>query len=69
MTSLRPFIQEAESEDEPIIGAVVNEVVKQLLAGRVPGGGNEMQHEFLNSLDVVGVSWLTHKSLAQCLVW
>lgn len=43
MTSLRPSIQEAESEDErydsPIIGAGVNEVVKQLLAGRVPGGG------------------------------
>lgn len=68
MTSLRPFIQEAESEDEPIIGAGVSEVVKQLLVGRLPGG-NEMQHEFLNSLDVVGVSWLTHKSLAQCLVW
>lgn len=46
MTSLRPFIQEAESEDEPIIGAGVNEVVKQLLAGRVPGGGMRCSMSF-----------------------
>ena len=41
-----------------ISGAEVTEVVKKLIAGRVPGV-DEIRPEFLQALDAVGLSWLT----------
>lgn len=48
----------------PVTGAEVIEVVKQLLGGRA-AGVDEIHHEFLNTLNVVALSWLTHLSAWQ----
>ncbi|KAK3522832.1 hypothetical protein QTP86_004669 [Hemibagrus guttatus] len=54
--------KEPEAEDSEvdsfITKAEVNEVVQQLLGGKVPGM-DEIRPEYLKSLDVVGLSWLT----------
>ncbi|KAK3523148.1 hypothetical protein QTP86_020202 [Hemibagrus guttatus] len=58
-----PSIEEPEAEDSEvdsfITQAEVNEVVQQLLGGKAPGV-DEIRPEYLKSLDVVGLSWLTH---------
>ncbi|KAK3507428.1 hypothetical protein QTP70_020629 [Hemibagrus guttatus] len=55
-------VEEPEAEDSEvdsfITKAEVNEVVQQLLGGKVPGV-DEIRPEYLKSLDVVGLSWLT----------
>ncbi|KAG1932899.1 hypothetical protein F2P79_020886 [Pimephales promelas] len=55
-------IEEAEAEgsgvDSYITLAEVTEVVKKLLGGKAPGV-DEIRPEYLKSLDVVGLSWLT----------
>uniref|UniRef100_A0A3Q3JAD5 Reverse transcriptase domain-containing protein n=1 Tax=Monopterus albus TaxID=43700 RepID=A0A3Q3JAD5_MONAL len=55
--------EEAEAEgsevDSSITQAEVTEVVKKLLGGKAPGV-DEIRPEYLKSLDVVGLSWLTH---------
>uniref|UniRef100_A0A671TEK4 Reverse transcriptase domain-containing protein n=1 Tax=Sparus aurata TaxID=8175 RepID=A0A671TEK4_SPAAU len=57
-----PSIEEAEagdSEVDPsITQAEVTEVVRKLLGGKAPGV-DEIRPEYLKSLDVVGLSWLT----------
>ncbi|KAK3566668.1 hypothetical protein QTP86_002763 [Hemibagrus guttatus] len=57
-----PSIEEPEAEDSEvdsfITQAEVNEVVQQLLGGKAPGV-DEIRPEYLKSLDVVGLSWLT----------
>ncbi|KAK7940110.1 hypothetical protein WMY93_003436 [Mugilogobius chulae] len=54
--------EEAETEDSgggsPITQAEVTEVVNKLLGGKAPGV-DEIRPEYLKSLDVVGLSWLT----------
>ncbi|KAK7878955.1 hypothetical protein WMY93_034201, partial [Mugilogobius chulae] len=54
--------EEAETEDSgrgsPITQAEVTEVVDKLLGGKAPGV-DEIRPEYLKSLDVVGLSWLT----------
>ncbi|KAK3569492.1 hypothetical protein QTP86_031481 [Hemibagrus guttatus] len=54
--------QEPEAEDSEvdsfITQAEVTEVVQQLLVGKAPGV-DEIHPEYLKSLDVVGLSWLT----------
>ncbi|KAK3573223.1 hypothetical protein QTP86_015134 [Hemibagrus guttatus] len=58
-----PSIEEPEAEDSEvdsfITQAEVTEVVQQLLGGKAPGV-DEIRPEYLKSLDVVGLSWLTH---------
>ncbi|KAK3570318.1 hypothetical protein QTP86_017167 [Hemibagrus guttatus] len=58
-----PSIEEPEAEDSEvdsfITQAEVTEVVQQLLCGKAPGV-DEIRPEYLKSLDVVGLSWLTH---------
>uniref|UniRef100_A0A671V1W2 Reverse transcriptase domain-containing protein n=1 Tax=Sparus aurata TaxID=8175 RepID=A0A671V1W2_SPAAU len=58
-----PSIEEAEawdSEVDPFITqAEVTEVVRKLLSGKA-AGVDEIRPEYLKSLDVVGLSWLTH---------
>lgn len=44
--------------DSPITGAEVAKVVKKLLWGKAPGV-DEIRLEFLEALEVVGLSWLT----------
>ncbi|GAA6083977.1 receptor-type tyrosine-protein phosphatase F-like, partial [Tachysurus ichikawai] len=55
--------EEAEAEgsvvDSLIPQAEVTEVVEKLLSGKAPGV-DEIRPEYLKSLDVVGLSWLTH---------
>ncbi len=55
-------IEEAEAggseEASSITRAEVTEVVKKLLGGKAPGV-DEIRPEYLKSLDVVGLSWLT----------
>uniref|UniRef100_A0A8C9VLN8 Reverse transcriptase domain-containing protein n=1 Tax=Scleropages formosus TaxID=113540 RepID=A0A8C9VLN8_SCLFO len=54
-----PSIEEGDLEgDSSITLAEVAEVVKKLLGGKAPGV-DEIRPEFLKSLDVVGLSWLT----------
>ncbi|KAK3517356.1 hypothetical protein QTP70_004695 [Hemibagrus guttatus] len=53
-----PSVEEPEAEDSFIIQAEVTEVVQQLLGGKAPGV-DEIRPEYLKSLDVVGLSWLT----------
>ncbi|KAK3515853.1 hypothetical protein QTP70_034764, partial [Hemibagrus guttatus] len=57
-----PSIEEPEAEDSEvdsfITQAEVTEVVQQLLGGKAPGV-DEIRPEYLKSLDVVGMSWLT----------
>ncbi|KAK3510565.1 hypothetical protein QTP70_010565 [Hemibagrus guttatus] len=56
-------VEEPEAEDSRvdsfITQAEVTEVVQQLLGGKAPGV-DEICPEYLKSLDVVGLSWLTH---------
>ncbi|KAK3541878.1 hypothetical protein QTP86_008137 [Hemibagrus guttatus] len=58
-----PSVEEPEAEDSDvdsfITQAEVTEVVQQLLGGKAPGV-DEIHPEYLKSLDVVGLSWLTH---------
>ncbi|KAK3521468.1 hypothetical protein QTP70_005774 [Hemibagrus guttatus] len=57
-----PSVEEPEPEDSEvdsfITQAEVTEVVQQLLSGKAPGV-DESRPEYLKSLDVVGLSWLT----------
>ncbi|KAK3571287.1 hypothetical protein QTP86_005927 [Hemibagrus guttatus] len=57
-----PSVEEPESKDSEvdsfITQAEVTEVVQQLLGGKAPGV-DEIRPEYLKSLDVVGLSWLT----------
>ncbi|KAK3541273.1 hypothetical protein QTP86_019410, partial [Hemibagrus guttatus] len=57
-----PSVEEPEAEDSEvdsfITQAEVTEVVQQLLGGKAPGA-DEIRPEYLKSLDVVGLSWLT----------
>ncbi|KAK3532913.1 hypothetical protein QTP70_003674 [Hemibagrus guttatus] len=57
-----PSVEEPEAEDSEvdsfITQAEVTEVVQQLLGGKAPGV-DEICPEYLKSLDVVGLSWLT----------
>ncbi|KAK3550660.1 hypothetical protein QTP70_002363 [Hemibagrus guttatus] len=57
-----PSVEEPEVEDSEvdsfITQAEVTEVVQQLLGGKAPGV-DEIRPEYLKSLDVVGLSWLT----------
>uniref|UniRef100_A0A671XIN0 Reverse transcriptase domain-containing protein n=1 Tax=Sparus aurata TaxID=8175 RepID=A0A671XIN0_SPAAU len=57
-----PSIEEAEAGDSAvdpsITQAEVTEVVRKLLGGKAPGV-DEIRPEYLKSLDVVGLSWLT----------
>ncbi|KAK3515281.1 hypothetical protein QTP70_013483 [Hemibagrus guttatus] len=57
-----PSVEEPEAEDSEvdsfITQAEVTEVVQQLLDGKAPGV-DEIHPEYLKSLDVVGLSWLT----------
>ncbi|KAI3362903.1 hypothetical protein L3Q82_011500, partial [Scortum barcoo] len=58
-----PSSEEAEAGDSEvdlsITRAEVTEVVRKLLGGKAPGV-DEIHPEYLKSLDVVGLSWLTH---------
>ncbi|KAK3517179.1 hypothetical protein QTP70_000772 [Hemibagrus guttatus] len=58
-----PSVEEPEAEDSEvdsfITQAEVTEVVQQLLGGKAPWV-DEICPEYLKSLDVVGLSWLTH---------
>ncbi|KAK3539603.1 hypothetical protein QTP70_010243 [Hemibagrus guttatus] len=58
-----PSVVEPGAEDSEvdsfITQAEVTEVVQQLLGGKAPGV-DEIRPEYLKSLDVVGLSWLTH---------
>ncbi|KAK3520456.1 hypothetical protein QTP70_024071 [Hemibagrus guttatus] len=57
-----PSVEEPEAEDSEvdsfITQAEVTKVVQQLLGGKAPGV-DEIRPEYLKSLDVVGLSWLT----------
>ncbi|KAK3566641.1 hypothetical protein QTP86_001840 [Hemibagrus guttatus] len=57
-----PSVEEPEAEDSEvdsfITQAEVTEVVQQLLGGKAPRV-DEIRPEYLKSLDVVGLSWLT----------
>ncbi|KAK3509856.1 hypothetical protein QTP70_015863 [Hemibagrus guttatus] len=57
-----PSVEEPEAGDSEvdsfITQAEVTEVVQQLIGGKAPGV-DEIRPEYLNSLDVVGLSWLT----------
>ncbi|KAK3539743.1 hypothetical protein QTP70_013176 [Hemibagrus guttatus] len=57
-----PSVEEPEAEDSEvdsfITQAEVTEVVQQLPGGKAPGV-DEIRPEYLKSLDVVGLSWLT----------
>ncbi|KAK3551482.1 hypothetical protein QTP70_017389, partial [Hemibagrus guttatus] len=57
-----PSVEEPKAEDSEvdsfITQAEVTEVVQQLLGGKAPGV-DEIRPEYLKSLDVVGLSWLT----------
>ncbi|KAK3559562.1 hypothetical protein QTP86_013728, partial [Hemibagrus guttatus] len=57
-----PSAEEPEAEDSEvdsfITQAEVTEVVQQLLGGKAPGV-DEIRPEYLKSLDVLGLSWLT----------
>ncbi|KAK3528527.1 hypothetical protein QTP70_001730 [Hemibagrus guttatus] len=57
-----PSVEEPEAKDSEvdsfITQAEVTEVVQQLLGGKAPGV-DEIRSEYLKSLDVVGLSWLT----------
>ncbi|KAK3568835.1 hypothetical protein QTP86_017957 [Hemibagrus guttatus] len=57
-----PSVEEPEAEDSEvdsfITQAEVTEVVQQLLGGKAPGV-DEIRPEYLKSLDVVRLSWLT----------
>ncbi|KAK3561731.1 hypothetical protein QTP86_012984 [Hemibagrus guttatus] len=57
-----PSVEDPEAEDSDadsfITQAEVTEVVQQLLGGKAPGV-DEIHPEYLKSLDVVGLSWLT----------
>ncbi|KAK3506577.1 hypothetical protein QTP70_009899 [Hemibagrus guttatus] len=58
-----PSVEEPEAEDSEvdsfITQAEVTEVVQMLLGGKAPGV-DEIRPEYLKSLYVVGLSWLTH---------
>ncbi|KAI3354141.1 hypothetical protein L3Q82_018690 [Scortum barcoo] len=57
-----PSSEEAEAGDSEVDSSItqaeVTEVVRKLLGGKVPGV-DEIRPEYLKSLDVVGLSWLT----------
>ncbi|KAK3515182.1 hypothetical protein QTP70_009592 [Hemibagrus guttatus] len=51
-------LEKPEAEDSDI-DSFITQVVQQLLSGKAPGV-DEIRREYLKSLDVVGLSWLTH---------
>ncbi|KAK3517211.1 hypothetical protein QTP70_001131 [Hemibagrus guttatus] len=55
-------VEEPDTEDSEVDSSItqaeVTEVVQQLLSGKAPGV-DEIRPEYLKSLDVVGLSWLT----------
>ncbi|KAI3373277.1 hypothetical protein L3Q82_006580 [Scortum barcoo] len=57
-----PSSEEAEAGDSEVDSSItraeVTEVVRKLLGGKAPGV-DEIRPEYLKSLDVVGLSWLT----------
>ncbi|KAI3359360.1 hypothetical protein L3Q82_002860 [Scortum barcoo] len=57
-----PSSEEAEAGDSEVDSSItqaeVTEVVHKLLSGKAPGV-DEIRPEYLKSLDVVGLSWLT----------
>ncbi|KAI3356606.1 hypothetical protein L3Q82_017807 [Scortum barcoo] len=57
-----PSNEEAEAGDSEVDSSItqaeVTEVVRKLLSGKAPGV-DEIRPEYLKSLDVVGLSWLT----------
>ncbi|KAK3521652.1 hypothetical protein QTP70_014704, partial [Hemibagrus guttatus] len=57
-----PSVEEPEAEDSEVHSSItqaeVTDVVQQLLSGKAPGV-DEICPEYLKSLDVVGLSWLT----------
>ncbi|KAK3508663.1 hypothetical protein QTP70_003104 [Hemibagrus guttatus] len=54
-----PSVEEPEAEDSEVDSFITQaEVTEQLLGGKVPGV-DEIRPEYLKSLDVVGLSWLT----------
>ena len=59
MTSIEEAEAGISEVDSFIAQAEVTEVVRKLLSGKAPGV-DEIHPEYLSSLDVVGLSWLTH---------
>ncbi|KAK3568863.1 hypothetical protein QTP86_018965 [Hemibagrus guttatus] len=57
--TVRCLRREEPEADSFITQAEIAEVVQQLLGGKAPGV-DEIHPEYLKSLDVVGLSWLTH---------
>ncbi len=61
--AVKSSIEEAEAGGSEVASSItraeVTEVVKKLLGGKAPGV-DEIRPEYLKSLDVVGLSWLTH---------
>ncbi|KAI3360341.1 hypothetical protein L3Q82_014656 [Scortum barcoo] len=59
-----PSNEEAEAGDSEVDSSItqaeVTEVVRKLLLGGKAPGVDEIRPEYLKSLDVVGLSWLTH---------
>ena len=53
-----PSIEEAEAWDSEVDSFIITEVVCKLLSGKAPGM-DEIHPEYLKSLGVVGLSWLT----------
>ncbi|KAK3515201.1 hypothetical protein QTP70_010606 [Hemibagrus guttatus] len=57
-----PSVEEAEAEDSEADSSVnqaeVTGVVQQLISGKAPGV-DEIRPEYIKSLDIVGLSWLT----------
>ncbi|KAI3377525.1 hypothetical protein L3Q82_008426 [Scortum barcoo] len=58
-----PSNEEAEAGDSEVDSSItqaeVTEVVRKLLSGKAPDGWMRSATEYLKSLDVVGLSWLT----------
>ncbi|KAI3376691.1 hypothetical protein L3Q82_017116 [Scortum barcoo] len=66
-----PSSEEAEAGDSEVDSSItqaeVTEVVRKLLGGKAPGV-DEIRPEYLKSLDVVGLSWLTRLCLCN-IAW
>ncbi|KAK3556221.1 hypothetical protein QTP70_006736 [Hemibagrus guttatus] len=53
-----PSVEEPEAEDSEVDSFITQAEVPELLGGKAPGV-DEIRPEYLKSLDVVGLSWLT----------
>ncbi|KAK3557951.1 hypothetical protein QTP86_003867 [Hemibagrus guttatus] len=53
-----PSVEEPEAEDSEVESFITQAEVTELLGGKAPGV-DEIRPEYLKSLDVVGLSWLT----------